>query len=816
MKPAADKQNALTGRLRIRLLAYLAVVVAVVSIPVGIIYQQQAREQLLQQEMSMLKQLVKMSPVFSANTKENDSHFVKMLTELPQVIAIESLTTPGQTVTDQNTVWIEVGDKKVLKIQLDAERFKKLGVFPWLYFLVAVATVLLLSWFLLSRYEQYFKTLTIFITDLRNGVNTGEINCESQVEEFRLLNDALNELSGRVDMQSMAVSQGFEGLSHFSQLFEHAPSLIVTINTALDVSYLNKAVKELLPEKYLNQDVISLLPEEIKELVDQSLLNNEVIQGIETRSQERSFLWSFAPVPAQAEVNCYGVDITLVRQAESQTETAFVDSMIARDENEAKSIFLANMSHEIRTPLTAIIGFSESLLESGQSMEERVVGINTIIRNARHLLSIVNDLLDITRIETGQGIIELESFSVQNIIEDVYQNYSAQAQSKGIGFNLDMQYPLPAAVISDDSRIRQILFNLCSNAIKFTPQGDVSLKVAYDKQNSELMFVVKDTGVGIRPSQIDKIFNRFEQLDNGHARKYGGAGLGLYITRELVERMHGSINVESEPGVGSCFVVVIKAEQASAEQIENDQQLQRYVPEQESRSGCYQGKVLLAEDNADNQNLVKMYLTKMGVQVSVANNGQEAVQLATEEVFNLILMDMQMPIMDGVEATKLIHGSGNEAPIVMLTANVMKDDMQQCRRVGCNGFLTKPIERNSFEAYVADFLIPVDSHSLEQLPIVSELVNEGPEFYNIVKAYVKQLPGDLQAAIDAFKSNDDDVLKSKVHSMKGTSGNMGFIEYSQLCAQVEFAITKNDRDEIMQLIDTLEEMKARIIAGVES
>jgi len=322
--------------------------------------------------------------------------------------------------------------------------------------------------------------------------------------------------------------------------------------------------------------------------------------------------------------------------------------------------------------------------------------------------------------------------------------------------------------------------------------------------------------VGIRPSQIDKIFNRFEQLDNGHARKYGGAGLGLYITRELVERMHGSINVESEPGVGSCFVVVIKAEQASAEQIENDQQLQRYVPEQESRSGCYQGKVLLAEDNADNQNLVKMYLTKMGVQVSVANNGQEAVQLATEEVFNLILMDMQMPIMDGVEATKLIHGSGNEAPIVMLTANVMKDDMQQCRRVGCNGFLTKPIERNSFEAYVADFLIPVDSHSLEQLPIVSELVNEGPEFYNIVKAYVKQLPGDLQAAIDAFKSNDDDVLKSKVHSMKGTSGNMGFIEYSQLCAQVEFAITKNDRDEIMQLIDTLEEMKARIIAGVES
>jgi len=142
--------------------------------------------------------------------------------------------------------------------------------------------------------------------------------------------------------------------------------------------------------------------------------------------------------------------------------------------------------------------------------------------------------------------------------------------------------------------------------------------------------------------------------------------------------------------------------------------------------------------------------------------------------------------------------------------------MQLCRTVGCNGFLTKPIERSSFERYVADFLIPVDNQSLEQQPVVSELVNEGPEFYNIVKAYVKQLPGDLKTVIDAFKTNDDDLLKSKVHSMKGTSGNMGFIEYSQLCAQVEFAITKNDRDEIMQLIDTLEAMKARIIAGVEN
>ena len=816
MKPAADNQSALTGRLRIRLLAYLAVAISVVCIPVITIYQQQSLDQLLQQEMIMLNQLAELSMLSSTNSKENQHLLVKTLRELPWVIAAEPLPASAKINSDENIVWLDTSDGQVIKLQLDATRHTQLAIVVWLYLVIASVIVLVLSWFLFSRYEEYFKRLAAYITDLRNGVNSGNVDIDCKINEFHRINHALNKLSERVNMQSMAVSRGFEELSHVSELFEHAPSLIVTISTELDVSYLNKAYKEMLPDKYLNQDVISLLPENIGELVSQSLLDNKVVQGIETKMQGRNFLWSIVPVPAQAKVNCYGVDITQIREAESQTESAVVDSMIARDENEAKSIFLANMSHEIRTPLTAIIGFSESLLESGQSMEERVVGINTIIRNARHLLSIVNDLLDITRIESGQVIVELETLSVQNIIEDVYQNFAAQAQTKGIAFNLDVQYPLPVSVISDDARIRQILFNLCSNAVKFTSHGDVNLQVAYDKHKTELIFTVKDTGQGIRPSQIDKIFNRFEQLEKGHARKFGGAGLGLYITRELVERLHGSIKVESEPGVGSRFTVAIKAELAGAELIENDQQLQSHLPEQENRTGCYQGKVLLVEDNIDNQNLVKLYLSKMGAQVSVASNGQEAVQLAGEEMFDLILMDMQMPVMDGVEATKLIHASGNEAPIVMLTANVMHDDMQLCRTVGCNGFLTKPIERNSFERYVVDFLAPVDNQSLEQQPVISELVNEGPEFYNIVKAYVKQLPGDLKAVIDAFKTNDDDVLKSKVHSMKGTSGNMGFIEYSQLCAQVEFAITKNDRDEIMQLIETLEAMKARIIAGVEN
>jgi len=232
------------------------------------------------------------------------------------------------------------------------------------------------------------------------------------------------------------------------------------------------------------------------------------------------------------------------------------------------------------------------------------------------------------------------------------------------------------------------------------------------------------------------------------------------------------------------------------------------------QSAQFSGKILLVEDNLDNQNLIYMYLTKIGAKVSVASNGLEATEFAASQIFDLILMDMQMPVMDGVEATKKIRSSGYKQPIVMLTANVLKEDIDLCFAAGCDDFLTKPIERESFSAFVSHYLTPVEQLTGCTDPIVSVLVDEGPEFYNIVKAYIKQLPGDLEMVVSVFNEGNMDELKGKVHSMKGTSGNMGFLEYSALCAQIEFAITKEDHEEIGILLTLLDTMKKRIVAGV--
>ena len=816
MKPVSQNQNTLTRRLRVRLLAFLVTAILLISIPLLILLTE-GREQLQQQHNDMLQQIAKVLPSLQTgiNQADSEARIIQLMQAFPQVEAVDLLAASEQTADEQNVLWLTLKGDKVLRLGLGQRQFNHFDVWVLLGLMTVIFLLLLAGWVLSARYQHYFTSLTNFIHALHSGEKTEPFKSDTHVHELNQLNSAVNSLSERVYMQSQTVHKGFEELSHISQLFEFDPSLIVSLNTDMQVAYLNKAFKQILPAKYLNEDVIKVLPDDINEIVTKCILDNRIIQGMETKVGGRSLMWNIVPVPTQTLANCYGVDITQIRQAESQTESAYVDSMMARDESEAKSIFLANMSHEIRTPLTAILGFSESLLESGQSMEDRVVAINTIIRNGRHLLTIINDLLDITKIESGQGIIELESISLKNILENVYHNYSAQAGLKSLDFKLELKSPIPEKLVSDESRIRQILYNLCSNAIKFTEHGSVCLQVSYDNSAGELKIVVKDSGVGIRPSQVDKIFNRFEQLDTGHSRKFGGVGLGLYITRELVERLDGHISVESEVGAGTQFIVVIKAEPVDAGVIENELQIQTEALEEQRVTTIYQGKVLLVEDNTDNQNLIKMYLFKMGAEVVVANNGKEAVQLAANDQFDVILMDMQMPIMDGVEATKLIHGSGNDAPIVMLTANVMQDDMKLCRRVGCKGFLTKPVQRESFERYIADFLRPVDSVSEQMQPIISELVNEGPEFYNIVKAYVKQLPDDLENVVKAYKDKNDKLLKEKVHSMKGTSGNMGYIQYSQLCAQVEFAITKNDRDEILQLIDNLEEMKLRIQAGVD-
>jgi len=817
------------GQLQLRLTIFVLSLILLTAIPVVFIAVNSGHTSAKSNEYAHLEQLISSvvsdkSYIDSIDDKQLSHMFQSVLGHYPSISAVEVISEQEIKQLDkENKGYVfrlfEGAENNWLKIQFDEKHFEAQNQQALKSYLLLALLLAAVSagvvWLVAGKLVTFVNASSEFLNKLGIGDEQRRFNEKVSSDELNELKQSVNSVADRFYMQSLAIKRGFDEISRLSQIFENSPSLIITVDQNQSVRYLNKAFKDQLPHKYNDDDAFELLPEEISELVNKAILDNLIIQGVETKHMGRSYLWSVVPMPSQTIVNCYGVDITEVRAAESETETAYLDSLIAKDESEAKSIFLANMSHEVRTPLTAILGFSESLLESGQSMKERVIAINTVIRNAQHLLHIVNDLLDITKIEAGQVVVQLQETSLTGVIQDVCHNFLPMAKKKGLDFNCNIAFPIPDVIVSDELRLKQILFNICNNAIKFTEHGEVRVDIEFNEDDRELEFVVTDTGVGITDVEMNFIFHRFEQIDKSHSRKYGGVGLGLYITHELVERLGGSVAVKSKVGEGSCFRVVVKAELTSGSVFIDHIDLSLPEINQDLyQSAQFSGKILLVEDNLDNQNLIYMYLTKIGAKVSVASNGLEATEFAASQIFDLILMDMQMPVMDGVEATKKIRSSGYKQPIVMLTANVLKEDIDLCFAAGCDDFLTKPIERESFSAFVSHYLTPVEQLTGCTDPIVSVLVDEGPEFYNIVKAYIKQLPGDLEMVVSVFNEGNMDELKGKVHSMKGTSGNMGFLEYSALCAQIEFAITKEDHEEIGILLTLLDTMKKRIVAGV--
>jgi signal transduction histidine kinase/CheY-like chemotaxis protein len=391
----------------------------------------------------------------------------------------------------------------------------------------------------------------------------------------------------------------------------------------------------------------------------------------------------------------------------------------ARDEAEsasnAKSEFLANMSHEIRTPMTAIMGYGDLLLEMGditRAPRERLDAIHTIKRNSRHLLTIINDILDISKIEAGKMTTEHIECSPVQVTEDVVSLMQVRASEKNIDLDVEYDTPLPKAIRSDPVRLRQILMNLVGNAIKFTEDGSVRLRISFEKTGSAkpmLRIDVTDTGIGIPPEQMDKLFIAFNQADSSMARRFGGTGLGLTISRRLAELLGGDLSIQSEPGKGSTFTVRI--DPGPLEGVEMMTHVDRTiaVTDDESKANAepLRCRVLLAEDGTDNQRLIAHHLRQAGAEVEIANNGMEVIEMAMGDrsdssddapesgrAHDVVLMDMQMPELDGYSATRELRSRGFTQPIIALTAHAMAEDREKCLEAGCDDFLTKPIDRS--------------------------------------------------------------------------------------------------------------------------
>ncbi len=384
----------------------------------------------------------------------------------------------------------------------------------------------------------------------------------------------------------------------------------------------------------------------------------------------------------------------------------------------AKSEFLANMSHEIRTPMTAILGFAELLRSEGDMSKappKRVEAIDTIIRNGNYLLQLINDILDLSKIEAGRLEIERIECSPAEIISDVVSLVKVRAKKKGLLLTAELAGPIPERILSDPTRLRQVLINLLGNAIKFTDRGSVRLVVRMESENDEgpkLRFDVIDTGIGIPKEQIERIFQPFAQGESATNRKFGGTGLGLAISKRLADNLGGDVTATSTLGKGSAFsVTVATGPLDGAKMLDRlqPQNIEKEVPAEPSGNAATKldCRVLLVEDGPDNQRLISFLLTKAGADVTAVENGRLAVEKVLRDArgntgsptesdalpFDVILMDMQMPVMDGYEATRRLRAASYTGPIIALTAHAMSHDRQKCLQAGCDDYLTKPIDR---------------------------------------------------------------------------------------------------------------------------
>jgi len=383
----------------------------------------------------------------------------------------------------------------------------------------------------------------------------------------------------------------------------------------------------------------------------------------------------------------------------------------AETANRAKGEFLANASHELRTPLTAILGYTELLLDPGLSKSEQQSHLQTIRRNGAVLLEIINDILDLSKIEAGKMTVERTRCPLWQTVEDLVSLMRVRATEAGLKLEVDYDFPLPRTIETDPVRLRQILMNLVGNALKFTEQGEVRITVrCIDQATSapRVRFIVADTGIGIAPEEMERLFKPFTQADASTTRRFGGTGLGLTISERLARMLGGEIEVQSELGVGSTFTLSIDPGSLDGVPVLDappQQPTDQDQPAAPRISRTLHGRVLLAEDGKDNQRLICHILKKVGLEVAVAENGRIACQLAAAsadegKTFDLILMDMQMPEMDGYQATRRLRQDGWRGPIVALTAHAMAGDRQKCLNVGCDDYLSKPIQRDAFLATV--------------------------------------------------------------------------------------------------------------------
>ncbi|WP_309044229.1 response regulator [Marinobacter sediminicola] len=520
--------------------------------------------------------------------------------------------------------------------------------------------------------------------------------------------------------------RALSNLQRYQSLFDNAIEGVfqmsinrrfVTANPAMASLMGFSSSRELLET---NPDVLDacIADDRLRELVVEQLQARGTVKGVEARYLTRSGDERWAIISLHTAYNAEGdpthLEGTCVDSTEShrrqrierEREQERLEKELARNSAEAKSQFLANMSHEIRTPLAAIIGYGETLMDPDLDEQEKRSSAETVVRSGRHLLELVNDILDHSKIDANKLDVDVISVNLPELLDEIRAFFAPRAREKGLDFNVVCEFPLPEQIQTDPTRLRQIIINLCGNALKFTEKGSISLAIRCERQAEVLVARIVDTGIGMKPEQIGRLFDPFAQGSAAISRQYGGTGLGLSISRRLAEMLGGSIRVSSTYGEGSEFELSIctgSLEQAHFLRDASElSQLRRSIPM--TLAPRLSGRILCAEDNDVNRRLVSLLVGRTGAEIVHVGNGAEALEMAIREPFDLILMDIQMPVMNGRDATVALREAGVNTPVIALTANVMTEDIADYRLAGCNEHLAKPIDKQRFYEILARYL----------------------------------------------------------------------------------------------------------------